>query len=390
MSVYLRPTGIYHFDFVIRGKRFHGTTGQKTRRAAEAYERRMRIEAAEGRLDDAAQLTLDEAAGKYWHEHGRHRGDADHVERRIAKLLTLIPKTTPLAEITTPVVSAAIQKRRGQTFKKGKDRRDEDGKLIRAKTYPVANGTVNRDVIQTLRPILRRAKTHWGAKGLPEIAWGELALSVPRETVRVYSPAEQAAWMAENGPTAALALRLLLTYGLRFGELFFALDAFEPDGEGGARLGWYKGRKKDVWHSVPLRADDAAEIAARVSRARAAKLDTIWFVEEVEEQPDGERKIKLAPLTYYGLQQRLRTSSKRAGIRQGRVIHGARHHVGTTVTRRSKLPKVTQRLLGHLDPRSTDRYVHALDEDVRAALEGVEVPRHSPDAKTRDRKTRKK
>lgn len=376
MSVY-KPakSRFYQYDFVQKGRRFHGSTGQQTRRAAEAVERRFRLDAAEGRLGEAAQLTLDEAAGKYWTEVGQHRGDAVDTERRIAGLLRLIPRTLPLAEITTAVVSEAIQRRRGVTFRKGKDRVGKDGKLVRAKEYAPSNATVNRDVIETLRPILRRAARIWGAKGLTEIPWGDLALSVPRETVRTYSREEQDAWLSENGPTAALALRLLLRYGLRFGELFFHPDAYEAEGP---RLAWMKGRKLDVPHTIPLLEADARDIAARVARAKAAGLDTIWYVEVVK----AKGKIKLEALTYYGLQARLRSSSKRAKIKPGRVIHGARHHAGTTIQRATGNMKVTQRLLGHISPASTHRYVHAMDADVRAGLETVEQSRNSPEPTT--------
>jgi integrase len=372
MSVY-KPakSRFWQYDFKIAGRRYHGSTGQEARRAAERYESRLRQDAADGRLGEAAQLTLDQAAGRWWAEHGKERGDADQQFDRVTRLVKLFPKDVRLAEITTAMVSDAIQKRRGITFKKGKDRKMADGTIRRAKEYAVANATVNRDVIDTLRPILRRARIQWGAKGLNEIAWADLKLSTPRETVRVYSEEERAAWTAENGPTAALALRLLMTYGLRFGELFFPLHAFD-----GARLSWMKGRKLDVPHSIPLLPADAREIAARAGRARAAGLDTIWYVESVAK--DGA--VTLEPLTYYGLQQRLRTSSKRAGIRQGRVIHGARHHAGTAIQRRTGNMKVTQRLLGHLDPKSTNRYVHAMDADVLAGLEGVELSRNSPEA----------
>lgn len=366
MSVY-KPTKsrFWQYDFVYKGRRFHGSTGQATRRAAEAVERKLRLDAAEGRLGEASQLTLDQAAGKWWLEVGQHRGDAVDTERRLARLLALIPKTMPLADISTSTVSEAIQRRRAITFKKGNDRKQPDGTIKKAKEYLPTNGTVNRDVIQTLRPILRRAEIHWGAKGLPKIAWGDLKLAEPRETVRVYSRAEQDAWAAECGPTAALALRLILTYGMRFGELFFPLDAYQGDGP---RLAWLKGRKGDVPHTIPLLERDALEIAARSARARAADLDTIWFVEVVG--PKG--KITLEELSYYGLQARLRTASKRAKIKQGRVIHGARHHAGTTIQRSSGNMKVTQRLLGHIDPKSTHRYVHAMDEDVYDALKNVD------------------
>lgn len=386
MSVYKPAKSRYfQFDFTIQGRRHHGSTGQTTRRAAERYEARLRQDAADGKLGEASQLTLDLAAGKWWTEHGQHRGDADQQFSRLRQLVKLFPKDVRLAEITTAMISDAIQKRRGMTYKKGKDRKGRDGKVILAKEYAVSNATVNRDVIQTLRPILNRARIHWEAKGLPAIAWADLTLDTPRETVRVYSREEQDAWIAENGPTAALALRLLLTYGMRFGELFFPLHAFD-----GERLSWMKGRKFDVPHTVPLLPSDAREIAARVSRAQAAGLETIWYVEEIEEQEEGEPIVTLAPLTYYGLQQRLRSSSKRAKIRQGRVIHGARHHAGTTIQRSSGNMKITQRLLGHLDPKSTNRYVHAMDADVLGALEGVEQSRNSPEPKKADRKKRSK
>jgi integrase len=79
---------------------------------------------------------------------------------------------------------------------------------------------------------------------------------------------------------------------------------------------------------------------------------------------------------------RLKSAAKRAGITPGRIIHGARHHAGTTIQRATGNMKVTQRLLGHIDPKSTHRYVHAMDAEVLAALENVEQSRNSPEATT--------
>lgn len=386
MSVY-KPSKsrFFHYDFVIQGRRYSGSTGQTTGRAAQAFEDRQRRAVADGSLGEISQLTLNQAAGKWWDEVGQYRGESDRDRQhdRVKRLVRLFPKDIKLIEVTTAKISDAIQKRRGLTFRRGKDRKGADGQTVRAREFLVSNATVNRDTTGTLRPILRRARRVWEAKGLPEIAWEDLLLPVGRPGIRVYSQDELADWTAQNGPTAALALRLLRRYGLRFGELFFPLHAFEPEGP---RLAWMKGRKKDVWHTVPLLPEDAAEIAARVGRARAAKLDTIWYVEEV----DGKGAVTLAELSYYGLQQRLRSSSMRAGIRQGRVIHGMRHHAGTAIQRAFKDRKVTQRLLGHIDSRSTDVYVHAVEDDVLAALESVEGSRNSPEPRERDPKKRKR
>lgn len=67
---------------------------------------------------------------------------------------------------------------------------------------------------------------------------------------------------------------------------------------------------------------------------------------------DKDGKVELEELTYYGLQARLRSASKRAKIKQGRMIHGARHHAGTAIQRTTGNMKVTQRLLGHIDPKT--------------------------------------
>ncbi len=358
MSVYKpRSTRFFQYDFVIARRRFHGSTGQETRRAAEAAERRLRIEAAEGKLGEASALTLDQAAGKWWLEVGKERGDAADVERRLTVLISLIGRNTRLADISTATVSTAIQKRRGMTYQRG-------GKGS-AKRLP-SNATVNRDVIETLRPILRRAETHWEAKGLPVIKWKELRLAEPAGAVRFYSEAEQAAWLAECGPAAALALRLLLTYGMRFGELFFDLDAFDPEGP---RLAIRK-RKRDVPLSLPLREDDGRAIAARVGRARAAELEHIWFA--------ADDRGELQPITYHGLKSRLLHAAERAGVSPGRIIHGTRHHAGTAILRETGNLKLAQGLLGHADIKSTMRYAHLAETQMRAAL--ADLPRNSPEA----------
>jgi integrase len=123
----------------------------------------------------------------------------------------------------------------------------------------------------------------------------------------------------------------------------------------------------------PLREDDAREIADRLGRAQAAGLKTVWFEEKVTpawgKRPE---KVELVAMTYYGLQARFRSAAKRAGIDMARVIHGARHHAGTVMLGKTGNLKLTQQLLGHADIKSTLRYAHALEADLRAALDHQE------------------
>lgn len=390
MSVYLPKTGrFFQYDFQYKGKRYTGSTGVEARRKAEEVEKRIREEVALGRFDDDALMTLDQAAGRWWTEVGRGlaTGKAKRlssrdgaalsdVERRLEILLRLLGPETRLIDITTRKVSAAIEKRRRETYTKAKD---QPGKL--AKRYPVSNATVNADIIGMLRRIMGRAERVWEVKPLAKIDWKALKLREPEPEIRVYSSDQRAAWQAECDPVAAKALEFLLRYGLRLNELFFAPDAFKARDEfAGPRLEINK-RKRGAM-MLPLREQDGRDVAARAGRAVAAGLNTIWF-EELVIPAAGRREeqVNLIPLTYYGLQARLRSAARRAGIDVPRIIHGARHHAGTVFLAKTGNLKLTQDLLGHADIKSTIRYAKALEADLREALEDGPKSRLGPEHK---------
>lgn len=351
----------WQYDFQYKGRRFHGSTNVETRRKAEEVERKLRHDAALGLLDSSANMTLDEGAGRWWLEVGQHLRTARDVERRLDNLLRLMGKDTRLTEISTRHVARAIERRRAETFTRGLDRPRR-----KAKAHPLSNATVNADVIGMLRRILSRAETVWEVKPIAKINWKALRLPEPAPEVRLYSPAQQEAWLAQCDPASRFALTLLLTYGLRLGELFFPLDAFDASGP---RLSINKRKRGALL--LPLRADDGREVAARIERAKAAGLETIWFDEKSRPARFGRpERVILTPRGYVCIQSRLVTAARRAGITLPRVIHGARHHAGTTMLSQSGNLRMTQQLLGHADITSTLRYAHALETDLRAALEG--------------------
>jgi len=356
----------WHYDFTIQGERFHGSTGQETKRSALAYERRRRSEAAEGRLGDAAQMPLDMAADRWWIEKGSERGDAATVAKRLETLITIIGPDKKLCNIDGAVVSAAVEMRRRQTFA----RSDKPN----AKRYPIKPATVNRDIIETLRPILQRAKKHWGARGLPEIDWGEYRLTEPAPVQRLYTDDQMLRWREEahrSCEAASAALGLLLRYGMRYDELFFELDWFKPDTRELVMPG--HARKRDVWNHIPLLEADARDLAARIGRARAAGLATAWFY---------EKGGRLVALTYGGLSERLERAARKAGLTENRLIHGARHHAGTSLLRSTKGNlALVKKLLGHENIQSTMRYAHALTDDLRDALE-ADHSRNGPGPRT--------
>lgn len=373
MSVYKpKKSPYWAYDFQLKGRRFHGSTGVESRRAAEEVERRIRRQAALGELDDGQDMTLDQAAGRWWIEVGQHRASARQLEHRLEIACRLIGPGTKIREITTKVISVAIERRRGEGYTRARDREaTETSAARRAKVHDLRNATVNADVAKPLQRVLNRARKVWEVKNLPEIDWAALALPEPEAEIRLYTAAQQAAWSAHCDETSRYALRLLLTYGLRFNEVFFPLEAFIPDAPGGPVLALNK-RKKGVLY-LPLRDDDARHIAARVGQAHAARL-THTMIERAAGR-------KLVEVEYYALQSRLRVAAKRADLVMPRLIHGARHHAGTTMLAETGDLKLTQQALGHADIKSTLRYAHAMTDRLRAALNSRNSP-GVPDGET--------
>jgi hypothetical protein len=140
LSVYKDPRSPYwQYDFQYQGRRFYGSTGTKTKAKAEAVERQKRLEAASGQANRPKVPTLDGACGEWWEAKGKDLASAKDVDARIALCLKLIGPNVLVTDITTSVVAKAIQKRRGL--------------LVRGQKVPT-NATVNRDIIDTLRPVL--------------------------------------------------------------------------------------------------------------------------------------------------------------------------------------------------------------------------------------------
>lgn len=366
MTVYqTKKSPYWQYDFQLKGKRYHGSTGVETKRAAEQFERNQRIKAALGELDDGQDMDVDLGFGRWWEEVGKHRASAYQLEHRAGIASRLIGPKTKLRDITTKTISIAIETRRGEGYTRAKDRPASDGKPAkRAKVHTLSNATVNADVAKPLQRMLNRARKVWGIKNLPEIDWASLALPEPEQEIRLYTGAQQAAWSAQCDPTSRYALRLLLTYGLRFSETFFPPEAFIPDAPGGPVLAINK-RKKGVLY-MPLREDDAREIAARVGQAVAAGLKSTMI-----ERAAGR---KLVEVNKYALASRIRVAAKRADLVMPRLIHGTRHHVGTSLLAQTGDLKLTQQALGHADIKSTLRYAHALTDKLRDALNSRNSP----------------
>jgi integrase len=231
-------------------------------------------------------------------------------------------------------------------------------------------------MIDTLRPILNRARRTWEAK-LPEIDWAALRRAEPKPKPTEFAGDDYARMLAEVRPHWHDIIDFARKYGVRLAELFFGLDDLDVTDPDNARVK-LRERKGGDEHVIPLLPEDAASMAARLGRARAANLTTVWFREK-RRKGLGD-KLKLVPLTYGGLEIAVRRAMTRSGLRTSKGmkgIHATRHHAAMQTLRKTKNLRVAQLLLGHADIKSTMVYAHAIEDDVRQAL--AEVHRNSPE-----------
>jgi hypothetical protein len=366
LSVYLTPKSpFFQYDFQYKKRRYTGSTGVKTRRAAERVRDKIRGEVASGTYVPGGPMTLDLAAGRWWFEVGQHKKSARVLKHRLAIVVRLLKPTTFITDINTEMTSRAIETRRAETYARGFDVPRTKGRPAKkAERYGLANDTVNSDIIKRLRPVLNRAADVWEVKGLQKINWAALALPETETDIVHFSDPYQQAWLDACGPTEAFALELLLTYGWRFGELFFRPEAYMPDTPNGPSVVIKMRKNKPML--APLRPVDARRIAARVGVAQAAELDNIWIEREDDDA--------LVTVSYGALQGRLRKAAARAGVDHGRLIHGIRHHVGTDFLAATGDLAKTKDLLGHADIKSTLVYAHALDGGLRDAINSRNSP----------------
>jgi integrase len=150
-------------------------------------------------------LTLNDAAGRYWHEVGKDHRDGLATHRNLARLVEYFGPGKRLDEIGDADVSALIAWRRAQTLKGRKG-----GK-------PVSYSTVNRSTTEVLRKLFTRARKAWGYQ-FREPNWSQHRLKEPQGRVReLYASEEQALALAARSDYAPWISFALLT-GLRRAE----------------------------------------------------------------------------------------------------------------------------------------------------------------------------
>jgi len=342
VSVYKRGE-VWFYDFTVNGERHRRSTGARSKEAALKVERRERDAAAVGGLH---QRTLSEVAALWFDARVAGRKSAITTAHRLKIMMRHIDGGLRVSEIGPSHVTDALNSRRVERVRRNK---------VETDALPSA-ATANRDIIDsTLRPILRYAREAL-EQPVRHIEWKALRLKEPRERVALFTSDQVEAREAHLPHWHRPVGRFIRRYGVRLREAFFTLDQIHDDG---SNLDIYTRERKNGPHVVSLTPSDAAEMRARIGRARAAGLDTPWF----RERPDGA----LTPIHWRAYQQASAAANRKAGI-SARPAHDDRHHAATSLLRKSGNLAAVKALLGHEDVKSTLRYAHTSQEDLRRTL----------------------
>lgn len=346
MSLHRRGR-IWHYEFEIEGIRHRGTTRQTDKAKARLAEQRERDRVTLGERDEA--VTLQTAAVAWWEARGQHLRSAPTLSWRLEALRRSIDFAVDVRAIGTRKVADAMSRRRGE--------------LTHNRRPPTAS-TVNRDIIDTLRPILSYARKVMEVKAMPDIDWKELRLSEPKGRVREFTASELEAIRAALPAHHLAVFDFIAVFGVRLREAWFPLSCLDVEG---GRI-FLRKRKGGDWHTIPINEAWGRDLAARAGRAAKAKLSVVWFWED--------RQGKIHELSPVSFQSYMRTTLKDLGISDARPAHDLRHHAATQYVRRTGSLPGAQRLLGHENIATTAKYAHASEQDVRDGLFGK--PAHQP------------
>jgi integrase len=354
VSVY-KPKGKphYHFDFVFKGRRYYGSTGCANKRAAAAYEVRERHKAS---LPDEQlpPITVDEASGLY-QEHAEHLPSWPTIRYMLRALVEGLGQSKLLS---------AISQRDLQTY-------------FAARRAKRSNASVNRE-IENARAVWRYAKaSEYDIGKMPN--WSQLTLKVPSITPRELEIEEEAKLFLALRNDVADAVDFLLksgwrraeVLGLRWADISFPRKTAVTRIKGG-----------DVVQR-PL-TTTLIEILARQPRCEDEEGAPFVFTYVCQKTRGDRRKGKRYPLTPTALRKPWAAALAAAKIDNLR-LHDLRHTRGTRIVRATGSLAAAKEALKHRNIKTTLRYAHVLDEDVRNALDASDS-RHSPDQQNEEKR----
>ena len=287
---------------------------------------------------------MDLACGSWWEAKGKHLRSHATVIYQLANLAEGLGKTRPLQDLRLADIDAYIARRRAT----------------------VKNASVNRETA-----LLRRVIEWHDARGfdVPAIAWKETKLREAKPVTRTLALDEEARLFSKLPDSLKPIVEFALLSGQRKAEIV-TLRWADVDFPNMRATVWAKGQRP---HSFPLTPRMVALIANQPKVC--AQVFTYVAERSSPRRADRVQRIKgqRYPFSAQGWDRKWRRALKDAGIEDYR-FHDNRH---TAATRTGSI-EIANRLLGHSDFRTTQRYFHTAENEVREALIASES-RNSPE-----------
>jgi integrase len=331
----------FHFDFQFRGTRHHGSTGCTSKREAEGFERRYRHDLA----NPAASLhpiTIDEAAGLYA-ERARPLPSWPTAEYILAALVKGLRKQTQLAAITQRDLQNHFAKRRGNHR---------------------SNASINRE-IDVARAVWRTAERAKYAIGqMPD--WKTLYLRVPAAPPVELSAEQEEKVFAAIAEDARDVVRFALISGWRRAEVI-GLRWSDVD------LTQAEARTRIKGGDVVVRPLNSALVALIANQPKAGPFVFTYVCRTARRgvgKKPGRQKGARYPFTATALRTRWDEARAAASL-EGFRFHDLRHTAATRILRATQNLATTAKVLSHRNLKTTLRYAHVLDDDIRRAQDAA-------------------
>lgn len=310
------------------GSRYRKTykAADYTKRELEALERRLR---SEGRKKTKGRTWLD-LAGRYWKEHAAHLRWARVVKQHLEMLSNEIGDKTKLEDISTDTITEIFAEWRGE----------------------ISDSTLNRR-LAVLRGAWKMATEVWEWQ-MPSLAWKRLRYREPETIERNISQKEQARLLAACPPYLRDIVEFALRTGLRRGAIM-DLSWSDVKADRGVIMAIGKGRKANP---IPI-TRGVQTVLDRLHKSESGPLFT----------RNGEAIKSFTTAWNFA-----RIRADLPTIR----FHDLRHTYAQRMMDVVGDMSIVQDALHHTNPGTTRRYAHRRVEQIRKALEMVELQENGP------------
>jgi hypothetical protein len=174
-----RKTPFWNYDFKLKPKgqqqsqRFCGSTGQRTKKAANRVEAKIRELAALGQLNST--MTVAQACDRYWNEKLIYAASADDQATTLETLCTFFGGDTPLMAVTPDMIATAAA-RRARTPLRRYNRRTDQVEPTKSAILPKL-ASVNRQIVEPMR---RQGWSRFFEQNLRVVKWTPAGLRAQR------------------------------------------------------------------------------------------------------------------------------------------------------------------------------------------------------------------